>query len=46
MSQDIIDKVIMHLENFTLRLNRVEKMTEPPVNTPKITKEEIGDNNG
>lgn len=46
VSQDIIDKVIMHLENFTLRLNRVEKMTEPPVDTPKITKEEIGDNNG
>lgn len=45
VSQDIIDKVIMYLANFTLRLNRVEKMTEPPIDTPKITKDEMGDSN-
>ena len=42
VSQDIVDKVIMHMENFILRLNKVEKMTEPPSDTPKIEKDEIG----
>lgn len=47
LTQDIVDKCIMHMENFTLRLNRVEKMTEPPSDTPKLkqdeTTEKIGD---
>ena len=30
----------MHIENFTLRLNRAERMTEPPIDTPKITQED------
>jgi hypothetical protein len=40
LTQDIVDKTIMHIENFTLRLNRVERMTEPPEDTPKLTKED------
>ncbi|WP_291566952.1 MULTISPECIES: hypothetical protein [unclassified Clostridium] len=40
LSQDIIDKCIMHMENFTLKLNRAEKMTDPPYDTPKLTQEE------
>lgn len=47
LTQDIVDKCIMHMENFTLRLNKVEKMTIPPPDTPKLTNEEttivIGD---
>lgn len=50
LTQDIIDKCIMHMENFTLRLNRVEKMTEPPKDTPKLDQSEttidLGDVNG
>ena len=50
LTQDIVDKCIMHMENFTLRLNRVEKMVEPPKDTPKLTSdettEEIGDSIG
>lgn len=48
LTQDLVDKCIMHIENFTLRLNRVEKMTEPPKDTPKITKEDtdLGDIDG
>ncbi len=40
-TQDIVDKTIMHIENFTLRLNRVERMTVPPLDTPKLMSEEI-----
>lgn len=40
LTQDIVDKSIMHMENFTLRLNRVEKMVEPPSDTPKLTSDE------
>lgn len=40
LTQDIIDKAIMHIENFTLRLNKIEKMTEPPRDTPKLEPEE------
>lgn len=40
LTQDIVDKCIMHMENFTLRLNKVEKMTTPPPDTPKLTQEE------
>lgn len=50
LSQDIVDKCIMHMENFILRLNRVEKMTTPPVDTPKITQDDttldLGDIDG
>lgn len=40
LTQDIVDKCIMHMENFTLRLNRIEKMTEPPKDTPKLSQDE------
>lgn len=43
LTQDIIDKTIMHIENFTLKLNKVEKMTEPPCDTPKAMPNEIDD---
>ena len=36
LSQDIVDKTIMYIANFTLKLNKVESMTEPPFDTPKI----------
>jgi hypothetical protein len=36
LTQDIVDKTIMHIENFTLRLNKIERMAEPPEDTPKI----------
>ena len=41
ISQDIVDKTIMHIENFTLKLNKVEKMMSPPIDTPKLDLEEI-----
>ncbi|RXZ78187.1 hypothetical protein EBB07_29470 [Paenibacillaceae bacterium] len=39
ISQDLIDKTIMHIENFTLRLNKIERMTTPPDDTPKLQEE-------
>jgi hypothetical protein len=45
ISQDIVDKVIMHIENFTLKLNKVEKMTSPPIDTPKLEEDEIDNEN-
>lgn len=40
VGQDIVDKTIMHIENFTLRLNKAERMSEPPIDTPKVDKED------
>ncbi|TRZ52805.1 MAG: hypothetical protein D4S01_02330 [Dehalococcoidia bacterium] len=34
VKQDIVDKTIMHIENFTLRLNKINRMVEPPENCP------------
>lgn len=34
--QDLIDKTIMHIENFTLRFNSAERMILPPLDTPKV----------
>ena len=45
ISQDIVDKTIMHIENFTLKLNKVEKMTVPPLDTPQIEEDEIDTEN-
>ena len=45
ISQDIVDKVIMHIENFTLKLNKIEKMTTPPHDTPKLELDEIDNEN-
>ena len=49
LTTDIVDKCIMHMENFTLRLNRAERMNEPPSDTPELTQDEttlnLGDDN-
>lgn len=36
LDQDIVDKTIMHIENFTLKLNKIETMASPPSDTPKV----------
>lgn len=41
LSQDILDKTIMYILNFTLKLNKIEKMTDPPIDTPKAEYDEI-----
>lgn len=41
VKQDIVDKTIMHIENFALKLNKIESMTEPPIDTPKLEPDEI-----
>jgi len=41
LKQDILDKTIMYILNFTLRLNKAEKLTEPPSDTPKAKCHEI-----
>ena len=45
ISQDIVDKTIMHIENFTLKLNKSEKMISPPIDTPKLEFDEIDTEN-
>jgi hypothetical protein len=45
IAQDIVDKTIMHIENFTLKLNKIEKMTTPPLDTPKLCSDEIDTEN-
>lgn len=39
LTQDIVDQTIMHIENFTLRLNKIERMTSPPMDTPKLNEQ-------
>jgi transcription elongation factor Elf1 len=46
IKQDIVDKSIMHIENFTLKLNKIEKMITPPIDTPKLDLDEIDDSVG
>lgn len=41
VTQDIVDKTILYIANFTLKLNKVESMHEPPLNTPKIDKGDV-----
>jgi hypothetical protein len=36
LQQDIIDKTIMYILNYTLKLNKIPQMIEPPEDTPKI----------
>jgi hypothetical protein len=45
IKQDIVDKTIMHIENFTLKLNKIEQMTTPPIDTPELEKDEIDEIN-
>jgi hypothetical protein len=44
ITQDIVDKTIMHIENFTLKLNKVNKMISPPTDTPQLQPNEIDNN--
>ena len=44
IKQDIVDKVIMYLINFTLKFKNSEKLVEPPKDTPK-TKEGVDNGN-
>jgi hypothetical protein len=41
VNQDIVDKTIMHIENYILKLNKIETMTTPPNDTPKLELDEI-----
>ncbi len=41
VSQDIVDKTIMYMSNFILKLNKVESMSEPPSNTPKLNEGDV-----
>lgn len=34
--QDIVDKTILYMANFTRQLLQLEKLTEPPVDTPSV----------
>lgn len=44
VGQDIVDKVILYLLNFTLKFKNLERMIEPPSDTPKIEEcESYGD---
>jgi len=41
LDQDIVDKTIMYILNYTLKLNKTSQMVEPPNDTPKL--KDIGD---
>lgn len=43
LSQDVLDKTIMHIENFTLRFNKAEVMVAPPRDTPQASVDELDD---
>jgi hypothetical protein len=36
LEQDIVDKTIMHILNYTLKLNKAPQLIEPPDNTPQL----------
>lgn len=36
LEQDIVDRTIMYILNYTLKINKVASLTEPPEDTPKI----------
>lgn len=36
LKQDIVDKSIMYILNYTLKLNKVSQLTSPPSDTPKL----------
>jgi hypothetical protein len=42
--QDIVDKTIMFILNFMLKFNKTDKLSQPPINTPKIEEDEIDEN--
>lgn len=39
--QDIVDKTITYILNFMLKFNKSEKLTTPPLDTPRIEDDEI-----
>jgi hypothetical protein len=39
VKQDIVDKTIMYILNFVLKLNKTHSLTEPPEDTPKVDDE-------
>lgn len=41
LKQDLIDKTIMYILNYTLKLNKVSQLTSPPSDTPKINEEDF-----
>jgi hypothetical protein len=43
VDQDIIDKTIMYILNYTLKLNKIPQFIEPPEDTPKIKVDDIDD---
>ncbi len=44
VKQDIVDKTIMFILNFMLKFNKSEKLTTPPLDTPKLEPDEIDEN--
>ena len=38
--QDFVDKTIMYILNYTLKLNKISQLTIPPSDTPKLVDEE------
>jgi hypothetical protein len=36
LNQDLVDKTIMYILNYTLKLNKISQMIEPPSDTPKV----------
>lgn len=43
LKQDIVDKTIMYILNYTLKLNKVSQLTSPPSDTPKIDEEDFNE---
>jgi len=43
--QDIVDKTIMYILNYTRKLVGVQKLSSPPIDTPKIDEDSIVDIN-
>lgn len=41
LKQDIVDKTIMYILNYTLKLNKVSQLTAPPDDTPLMDEDEI-----
>ena len=41
IKQDIVDKTIMYMLNFNLKLNKMSKLIEPPHDTPLLDSDEV-----
>jgi hypothetical protein len=40
LTQDIVDKTIMYILNYTLKLNQISVLTKPPEGTPEVDDED------